>query len=139
MNAHTFPVRTFVKSEAERVEDADEAWAMPTARAASLRPQPATPSSQSGIPIAGRVSRTAIDRAFAPLSKALLREGRPTAEAVIAGFRVTATRRRNLHVRYGGCAGAAWLVHYEVEGIGSGERCHMVEAICRAVKATGAA
>lgn len=76
------------------------------------------------------MSRSAIDRAFAPLAKALRAE--PTATATIAGYKVTASRRRNLHVRYGGMPGPVWVPHYTVDGIGSGERCHMVEAIYRA-------
>lgn len=78
------------------------------------------------------LSRTAIDRAFKPLSRMLLIDGKPSAQAEIAGFKVTASRRRNLHVRYGGLPGAVWVPHYTVDGLGSGERCHMVEAIFRA-------
>jgi hypothetical protein len=96
------------------------------------------------------LSYASIDRQFAPLSRALLRDGKLEASAVIEGFTVRATRRPNLHVRYGGCGGPAWFPHYTVtgEGIGyqgrgstSGERCHMVEAIRHAAiaKARGQA
>lgn len=78
------------------------------------------------------MSRTAIDRAFSPLKVELTHKSCGAVEGEIAGFKVRAVRRRNLHVRFGGCGGPVWTPHYIVEGLGSGERCHMVEAIYRA-------
>lgn len=97
----------------------------------------------------GAPSRTAINKAFAPLSRALRKEGKPIASAVIAGFHVKAERQNNLHVRYGGSAGPAWSPVYTASGGGfhnaSGSRDEMVECIwwrakhAAKAKATGVA
>lgn len=76
-----------------------------------------------------QVSRKVIREGFAPLSRALLREGKPTAEATIAGFHVKAVRQRNLHVCYGGMSGAVWNPLYIIEGVGSGSRDDMENCI----------
>ena len=78
-----------------------------------------------------RLTKKSIREGFAPLSRALLKEGRPSAEAMIAGFKVKAVRQSNLHVCLGGMPGFVWNPLYIVDGIGSGARDQMEDAIYR--------